>query len=394
MTHPSSQTGEPFMTRRRTSVAGLVAALAVTAAVSATAAAGPAVAATGPSGSTIAREISAATGTPVSRVCPPDAVALGFSDALDKVVYDGATIGGLSDIAYDRRSNSYVSSVDNHLTDPSRLWFYRDLSSPRIVRDPLVLKAPDGTPYTGATADNEGLAVLPDGDFLVSSETEPSIRIFGRDGVQRSELAVPARFDVAPAGEATSNATLEGLTVSPDGRQVVAAMEGTLSGDVAADGTNTYRRFLVYDRGAHGSYRLDREVGYQVDPGNRISEVQFYADGRVVVMEAAFDPVVGNTIQLYAVPGLSRAKDVTKVANLSTRPDLVMAKSLVADVTKCPTLGAMAKQPQTNPLMDNYEGMTIRPILGRHIAAITLISDDNFGATQITRVLDLAAILP
>jgi hypothetical protein len=38
--------------------------------------------------------------------------------------------------------------------------------------------------------------------------------------------------------------------------------------------------------------------------------------------------------------------------------------------------------------------MTIRPVLGRHIAAITLISDDNFGATQITRVLNLAALLP
>ena len=120
-----------------------------------------------------------------SRVCPPAAAALTFSDALDKKVVDGATVGGLSDIAYDRRSRSYVSSVDNHGSDPSRLWFYRDLAAPRLTRDPLVLKAPDGTPYTGHAADNEGLAVLPDGEYLVSSETEPSIRVFGRDGVQR-----------------------------------------------------------------------------------------------------------------------------------------------------------------------------------------------------------------
>jgi hypothetical protein len=32
--------------------------------------------------------------------------------------------------------------------------------------------------------------VLPDGDYLVSSETEPSIRIYGRDGVQKG---LPAR---------------------------------------------------------------------------------------------------------------------------------------------------------------------------------------------------------
>ncbi|MDQ2845624.1 MAG: hypothetical protein M3Y77_04570 [Actinomycetota bacterium] len=41
-----------------------------------------------------------------------------------------------------------------------------------------------------------------------------------------------------------------------------------------------------------------------------------------------------------------------------------MHKRLVADVTKCPTLGAKAKQPQTNPLMDNYEGMTTTQLIG------------------------------
>jgi Esterase-like activity of phytase/Glycosyl transferase family 2 len=46
----------------------------------------------------------------------------------------------------------------------------------------------DGTAYDGTNSDNEGLAVLPDGDYLVSSETEPSIRIYGRDGVQKASL--------------------------------------------------------------------------------------------------------------------------------------------------------------------------------------------------------------
>ena len=131
---------------------------------------------------------------------------------------------------YDPRSRSWASAVDNHASDPARIWFFRDLAHPTITGDPLVLKRPDGTPYTGVDSDNEGLAVLPDGRYLVSSETEPSIRIYGRDGVQQASLPVPARFDVAPAGQATSNATLEGLTISPSGRRVVAAMEGALSG--------------------------------------------------------------------------------------------------------------------------------------------------------------------
>jgi hypothetical protein len=328
-------------------------------------------------------------------VCRPAAVALSFSDTLDKLTIGGATVGGLSDVAYDPRTKSYVSSVDNHLTDPSRLWFYRNLHSPKVSRAPLVLSKPDGTPYTGLTADNEGLAVLPDGDFLVSSETEPSIRIFGRDGIQKSSLRVPARFDVAPVGQSTANATLEGLTISPDGRQIIAAMEGTLSGDIPADGSPAgYRRFLVYDRNSHGGYVLHKQIGYHVNPGNRISEVQLYANGKLLVMEAAYDPTSGNSIELYASTGVEKAPDISATKNLSTTPRKVMSKQLIANVTACPTLGATAKQPQKNPLMDNYEGMTTRPLAIPHIYAVSLISDDNFGATQITRVLSLVALLP
>jgi hypothetical protein len=340
--------------------------------------------------------------------CPPDASALAFSDGLDKAVVDGVTVGGLSDIAWDARRHAFASTVDNHLTDPSRIWFWRHPDHAHVVGAPVVLKAPDGTPYTGATADNEGLAVLPHGRFLVSSETEPSIRIFGRDGVQRSQLAVPDRFRVAPAGEATANATLEGLTITPDGRRVVAAMEGTLSGDVGAASTGgdaTYRRFLVYDR-SHSGWRLTRQIAYQVAPGNRIAEVQAYGHDGLLVLEAAFDPATGNTVQLYAVH-TRHARDVSRVPDLATAPSRdVMTKSLVADVTACPSMGATAKETQTNPLMDNFEGMSVVPVRGGHpgrharhhrakeLAHVLLISDDNFSATQTTRVLDLAALLP
>ena len=40
---------------------------------------------------------------PESRACPPAALALGYRDALDKADFDGVTVGGLSELAYDRR---------------------------------------------------------------------------------------------------------------------------------------------------------------------------------------------------------------------------------------------------------------------------------------------------
>lgn len=325
--------------------------------------------------------------------CPPAARALGYSDALDKLTVDGAEVGGLSALAWDGRRHAYAAIEDHSGDQASRMWFFRDPAHP-VVTGTLTLTKADGSPYDGSNMDAEGLAVLPGGDYLVSSEVEPSIRIFDRTGRQVGELPVPDRFRVAPAGEATANATLEGLSISPDGRTIYAAMEGTLSGDVSSSGVADFRRILVY-RAHRDGWSLDRQIGYRVDPGNRISEVQAYRGG-LVVMEAAWDPTHGNSISLYAIHP-SAAAPVDTVADLGDHAHLVAPKTLVSDVTACPTLGATAKEPQTNPLMDNYEGMAIRPLSHRRgpgTAEVLLVSDDNFSATQTTRVLRLAAQLP
>jgi hypothetical protein len=56
-------------------------------------------------------------------------------------------------------------------------------------------------------------------------------------------------------------------------------------------------------------------------------------------------------------------------------------------------LGAPFREPQANPLLDNYEGMAITAG-GPGLAGVTLMSDDNFSATPFTRVLNLAVRLP
>lgn len=382
--------------RRTVLAAAAAAALACSAATAA--AASTTAAAPTTTGNPAAAGAATALGVPRERSCPPTAVAVGFSDALDKASIDGVTVGGLSGLAADRRGGGYVAVEDHSGTEPARLFFFRDPRHPTLTGT-LTLRRPDGTPYDATSFDGEGVAVLPDGRFLVSSETESSVRVFGRDGRQAGELAVPARFAVAPAGEATTNATLEGLSVSPSGRFVYAAMEGTLAGDAPAGGGEArFRRILVYaaDSGAPGGYRLARQLGYQVDPGNRIAEATAYGDGRLVVLEAAFTPNVGNTATLYAVTGADRAPDVSAITNLATAPvAAIVAKRPVADLVRCPTLGATSREPQLNPLLDNYEGLAVAASpTGRGPATLTLVSDDNLAAAQITRVLTLAAPLP
>jgi len=345
----------------------------------------------------VAAPAASAHSTPAPAfTCGPAALPTGYSDALDKLVYNGAQIGGLSSLTYDPVAHDWIAGVDNHGADPARIWSFTDLSHPAIAGDPLVLKKADGTPYTGQNSDNEGLAVLPNGDYVVSSETEPSIRVYGRDGIQKSSLPVPARFAVTgttPAGQATGNATLEGLSIPPNGREIVAAMEGALSGDVSAADA-TAHRFLVYTLGRDGAWKLTKQVGYRTDPGMRVAEATLYGNNEILVEEASFTPAVGNGVKLYAVTGLGASPDVSGYADLSAAPaGSFLGKQLVADLVQCPTLGATAKQPQTNPLLDNYEGLAFTGEVG-DLTGVSLISDDNFGATQITRVLGLAVDLP
>ena len=50
-----------------------------------------------------------------------------------------------------------------------------------------------------------------------------------------------------------------------------------------------------------------KQIGYQVQPGNRISEVQLYDDDDLLVMEAAFTPQAGNRFRFAGVPVVAQA---------------------------------------------------------------------------------------
>lgn len=210
---------------------------------------------------------------------------------------------------------------------------------------------------------------------------------------------MPARFAVTgttPAGEATSNATLEGLTITPDGRRIIAAMEGALSGDVAPTGDATAHRMPFYSRGHRGNWAVTGQIAYRTETGQRIPDVLAYDNNDLLVEEASFATAAGNAVSLYAVTGVDRAPDVASVVKLSTAPARdFLPKTLVSNLVDCPTLGAPALETQANPLLDNFEGMALTtPPLPFGYQGVTMISDDNFSPAQHTRLLNLVLRLP
>jgi hypothetical protein len=303
------------------------------------------------------------------RACSPAVSIDGFSDALDKTTHQGTFVGNLSALAVDRDGSLAA------LSDRSALF---GLDARTLAPESVVPLADEG----GAALDAEGLAVDRDGTRLVASETEPSVRRYSRTGVILDRLPVPDALRVAPAGRAVPNGTFEGLTLLPGGRTLLASMEYALSGDSA--GTV---RFQTWQRW-RGHFRLGAQYAYRADPGLGVPEVQATPDGRLLVLERGFTAGVGNTVRLYLADP-RRATDTGGVENLTGQDGVrPVAKTLLADLVDCPSLGATARQPQPNPLLDNIEGMVITGYAKGRLKVL-LVSDDNQNAAQTTRFYHL-----
>lgn len=333
-----------------------------------------------------------------SAACSPDARFLGFSDSLDKTSYDGQPVGGLSALDLTRPGHA-LALVDNIGTTPARVFGLNlgaEDGKPQVAVDSMtILRRADGTPYNGTDFDGEGLVVEPGGrTILATSEREPSIRRFRlSDGKETASLPVPSRFQVAPAGQAGTNATFESLASSSNGRTLYAGMEGPLGVDGTDAQGSTRNRILQYAGRPGGEFAVAAQYAYKPDPGLALVELAVVHRDVLLSMERTFTPGVGNTIRVFTV-SLSGAKDVTQQASLADAPDKVfLKKKLLFDLVNCPPSGAVAKQPQPNPLLDNVEGLALGGWLAGGRRQLYLLSDDNNGATQITRLYSLAVKL-
>ncbi|MFD8394700.1 esterase-like activity of phytase family protein [Streptomyces sp. NPDC059680] len=308
-----------------------------------------------------------ATDSASGNACSPSVSIDRFSDALDKTTYDGTFVGNFSALAVDRDGSLAA------LEDRSSLFTL----DPRTLQPRSAVRLAD---EKGADLDSEGLVIDGDGTRLITSETEPSVRRYSADGRILDRLPVPSSLLVTPAGRATANQTFEGLTLLPGGHTLLASMEDAISGD-----STGIVRFQTWQRTKGGHFRLSAQYAYRTDAGLGVPEVRATPDGRLLVLERGFTSGVGNTVRLY-LADLRHATDTSGIENLTGQPSVrLIRKTLLTDIAACPSLGATAKQPQPNPLLDNIEGMTItgRDHQGR--LKVLLVSDDNQNPAQTTR---------
>lgn len=294
---------------------------------------------------------------------------------------DGLDVGGLSALVREK-GDTYYALVDNQDETPARIFGLEIRVTPggpvEETRSAIRLDGLDGENFDG-----EGLALTPQGTFLVSSEKEPFLREVARTGRTLRLLPVPSRFTAG----VRRNSGFEALGLSADGRTLWTANETALEQDAPDQEAAFYGRhpvrLLRYERRG-GSYEPAGELAYVVDPIERrgtkfkvrgLVDLLPLPEGGLLSLEREYVEGFGNEVQLFLVD-TGGATDVSGVESLAAGGWTPVRKTLLYDF-------GSAFEP------DNLEGMTFGPELPDGDRTLIVISDDNFDEKQATQVVAL-----
>ncbi|WP_454790896.1 esterase-like activity of phytase family protein [Mycolicibacterium lutetiense] len=322
---------------------------------------------------------------------------LGQRQVASGATLDGTVIGGLSGISYDPAADLYyIISDDRSANGPARFYTARITLSDNGIGDVEFVGAHpwlnrDAQPFRPLDIDAVPPVVPPDPEAIAfdarrqrlywTSEGErrvegpgapilldPWVRSARLDGSFLGEFTLPEALRMS-AGEhgPRRNSALEGLTLTPDGRYLWAAMEGPGYDDGPSPDEQHGARTRVIRIDAE-SGAVDGQYTYPLEPvgagpggDNGLSDLVALDDKNFLVIERGFGTHVA--VRIY------RASLVDGSAE--------MTKTLLADLTSTPGLAPL----------DNIEGITLGPKLADGRQSVIAVSDDNFSPTQVTQFL-------
>lgn len=363
----------------------------------------------------------------------PDLRLLGESRLAHRLGFKGTTVGGISGIDYDPKTDLwYLLSDDRSDLSPARFYTARIAVGPGglgavELLDVVTLRQPDGSAYPSRrsasranplVADPESIRWRPEtGTLLWSSEgdaklgLDPFVREVRPDGSHLRELALPAMFRMqGPDSGPRDNLAFEGLALTPDGRQLWVAMEAALAEDGPLPTFGAVGgpcRFTCFDLASGAAIR---QIAYVPDAiprppqpvsayaDNGVSEILMLDATRMLVLEraymAGYPTGQGNSLRIYLI---DTAQAPNTLATPVLRPGGFQAapKRLWADLDRFTRFAGQPGSPPNGlaPLLDrldNTEAMAWGPRLPSGARSLVLGSDDNFNPQQITQFIALS----
>ncbi len=359
-------------------------------------------------GAALSAGLIASGGRAFGRPAGPPTLRLLAHASLPAVVQvNGTPVGGLSGLAFDAANNLwYALSDDRGRFGPVRCYVLRlpppvhgKPLAPEWV-DTILLRGPGGKAFTTNDVDPEALALRRNpvtGELTllwadegnIRTRVPPALYESALDGRLLRQLTLPAHLREIGRGNRgpRNNETLEGLTLTPDGRHAWAAMEGALAQDRGRS-TGLPRtepspcRFTRIDL---ASGKADLQVAYLPEPmpfgptmpsgpaESGVSEILMRDDDRMWVLERAWSISTGVSVRLYEAE-LPGATDTLKTDTLRAGRYEPVRKRLLLDM-----------RDSGLPHIDNFEAMAWGPPQPNGHRTLVMCTDDNFNPLQVTQ---------
>jgi hypothetical protein len=291
------------------------------------------------------------------------------------------TSEGLSGTVYDPDTRTLLAVQDKaprvvplRASDDFRSW---------MVGQPIELHGRPESEWDG-----EAIARAGDELFVVAAESHARIERFTLDGAYRGLISVPE-----PLTRARANKGLEGLTAAPSGKYLFFAneaaleLDGSLATRKAGSIVRIVRRELHSNRYEERMYRSEPLAPAGSDEGEMgVSELAALSDQELLVLERGYQPGYGNTARIF------RTDFTAPPPRIGVERPL-LRKTLLADLGMLSAPGVSHPSPQPNPVLENYEALSIGPRLPDDRVLLFVTSDDNARAAQRSRILVLAVRL-
>lgn len=276
----------------------------------------------------------------------------------------------------------------------------------------------------GGSLDPEGLALLPNGHFLVSDEYGPSINEFDSTGKLVRSFATPANLIPKTSSGTTNyvdgrptitsgrqdNRGFEGLTLSPDGKTAYAILQDPLVNEGRANNGNNDGRFsrnvriVAFDVATGEStgqyiYQLEAladindRVGTDFDANSQgrsigVSAIQSLGGGKFLVLERdnrglSVDGTVSTDVaskRIYQID-LTGATDVAAISLAGTNALPAGVKPVTKSATPYIDIAA-ALRAMGYQVPEKIEGFSFGPRLADGGITLIIATDNDFSVTQ------------
>lgn len=327
--------------------------------------------------------------------------------------YKGTTIGGLSGIDYDPKTNQYyLISDDRSQINPARFYTAKinfsqsGISNVDFVNVTTLLQR-NGSPYPDKkkdpahVPDPEALRFDPVIDkFIWTSEGEritrkdtvieqPAITIINRDGKYIDTFPLAAQTIISAEQKGPrQNGVFEGLAFADNFETMYISIEEPLYQDGPRAGlqpSDAYTRIIKYNMANH---KPEKQFAYLLEPVahpsipadsfmiNGIPDILSVGKNKLLVIERSFS--TGRpacTIRVF-ITDLSEASDISQLQSLTEQYfKHPAAKKLLLNMDD---LGIY---------IDNIEGLTFGPDLPNGHKTLVFVSDNNFDKLQKTQFL-------